>query len=100
MASRPLPRGERNVGRPTAGRRHTFVQAALQGWQGCAPRGLPPRATVNATPYIGPVGSPAGSPPISEDCHMQLWRRDRDRDTSFVSNRVSRQDEEPLEAYS
>ena len=32
---------------------------------------------------------------------MQLWRRDRDRDTSFVSNRVnSAQDEELLDAYS
>jgi S1-C subfamily serine protease len=31
---------------------------------------------------------------------MQLWRRDRDRDTSFVSNRVSSQDEELLDAYS
>src|SRR5215510_10026512 len=31
---------------------------------------------------------------------MQLWRRDRDRDTSFVSNRASSQDEELLDAYS
>ena len=31
---------------------------------------------------------------------MQLWRRDRDRDASFVSNRASSQDEELLDAYS
>ncbi|HSR82375.1 MAG TPA: trypsin-like peptidase domain-containing protein [Hyphomicrobiaceae bacterium] len=31
---------------------------------------------------------------------MQLWRRDRDRDASFVSNRTSSQDEELLDAYS
>ena len=31
---------------------------------------------------------------------MQLWRRDRDRDTSLVSNRASSQDEELLDAYS
>ncbi|HET6926751.1 MAG TPA: trypsin-like peptidase domain-containing protein [Hyphomicrobiaceae bacterium] len=31
---------------------------------------------------------------------MQLWRRDRDRDVSFVSNRTSSQDEELLDAYS
>lgn len=31
---------------------------------------------------------------------MQLWRRDRDRDTLFVSNRASSQDEELLDAYS
>src|SRR5437762_9100306 len=32
---------------------------------------------------------------------MQLWRRDRDRDTTFVSNRTSTsQDEELLDAYS
>jgi len=31
---------------------------------------------------------------------MQLWRRDRDRDTAFVSSRASSQDEELLDAYS
>ena len=31
---------------------------------------------------------------------MQLWRRDRDRDAAFVSNRASSQDEELLDAYS
>ena len=31
---------------------------------------------------------------------MQLWRRDRDRDASFVSNRANSQDEELLDAYS
>src|SRR5437762_1670399 len=32
---------------------------------------------------------------------MQLWRRDRDRDTTFVSNRTgAAQDEELLDAYS
>jgi S1-C subfamily serine protease len=31
---------------------------------------------------------------------MQLWRRDRDRDASFVSNRATSQDEELLDAYS
>jgi len=31
---------------------------------------------------------------------MQLWRRDRDRDTSFVSTRATSQDEELLDAYS
>jgi S1-C subfamily serine protease len=31
---------------------------------------------------------------------MQLWRRDRDPDPSFVSNRASAQDEELLDAYS
>ena len=31
---------------------------------------------------------------------MQLWRRDRDRDASFVSNRASSPDEELLDAYS
>jgi S1-C subfamily serine protease len=31
---------------------------------------------------------------------MQLWRRDRDRDPLFVSNRTSSQDEELLDAYS
>ena len=32
---------------------------------------------------------------------MQLWRRDRDSDVSFVSNRtVNGQDEELLDAYS
>jgi S1-C subfamily serine protease len=31
---------------------------------------------------------------------MQLWRRDRERDASFVSNRVNSQDEELLDAYS
>jgi S1-C subfamily serine protease len=31
---------------------------------------------------------------------MQLWRRDREREASFVSNRASSQDEELLDAYS
>ena len=31
---------------------------------------------------------------------MALWRKDRDRDMSFVSNRASAQDEELLDAYS
>ena len=31
---------------------------------------------------------------------MQLWRKDRDRDGSLISNRVSSQDEELLDAYS
>jgi S1-C subfamily serine protease len=31
---------------------------------------------------------------------MQLWRRDREREAAFVSNRASSQDEELLDAYS
>src|SRR5256885_1762857 len=49
---------------------------------------------------LGPWG-PCGAIANSEESHMALWRRDRDRDTSFVSNRVnSAQDEELLDAYS
>src|SRR5437773_1045421 len=51
-------------------------------------------------PHILGPWDPCGAITNSKESHMQLWRRDRDRDTSFVSNRVSAQDEELLDAYS
>src|SRR5258705_365330 len=58
-------------------------------------------------PHIWQPRYPSGPAQIVGGCHMQLWRRDRDRDTSFVSNvssvasrAGSGQDEELLDAYS
>src|SRR5215471_9476417 len=68
-------------------------QPPVQG-QTCTRGGATPRARVNATPYRANAALPADPSWSLEDGHMQLWRRDRDRDASFVSNRASSQDEE------
>ena len=64
----------------------------------------PPSRDRAGLPIYGRQGTTWGHCQTSEDRHMQLWRRDRDRNTSFVANGSSQlassHDEELLDAYS
>src|ERR1700674_4695969 len=50
-----------------------------------------------ASPYIAPLGAPGGRLPRSGVCRMQLWRSDRNGQSSAHR---SGKDEELLDAYS